>query len=108
MGDDHNGVGFLQLRDQILDLGGGNRVEGRGRLVHQQDIRLHGERTGDADALLLAAGEGEGGFFEPVLDLVPDGGAGERLLDDLVELDPAADPVGARAVGCLLYTSRCV
>jgi hypothetical protein len=33
------------------------RVEGRGRLVEQHDLRAHAQRARDGDALLLAAGE---------------------------------------------------
>ena len=49
--------------------------------------------------ILLTAGHGERGFVQAVLGLVPDGGVAERGLDDLVELDAAADAVGARTVG---------
>jgi len=37
--------------------GGGLWVEGTGGLVAEQDARLGGQRTGNTDALLLAAGE---------------------------------------------------
>ena len=33
------------------------RVERRGRLVEEHHLRVHGQRAGDGDALLLAAGE---------------------------------------------------
>ena len=33
------------------------RIKRRGRLVEQHDLRLHAQRAGDGDALLLAAGE---------------------------------------------------
>ena len=39
---------------------GGDRVERRARLVHEDDLGLHGDGPGDAEALLLAAGEAEG------------------------------------------------
>ena len=38
-------------------LADGLGVERRGRLVEQHELRLHGERAGDRDALLLAARE---------------------------------------------------
>ena len=43
---------------------GGQHVEGRERLVHQQDLGLHDEGAGKADALAHAAGKllGIGGF----------------------------------------------
>ena len=51
---------------------GRDRVERRGRLVEQQHVGLDRDRAGDAEALLLAAGEAEGAVLEPVLDLVPE------------------------------------
>jgi len=36
------------------------RVQGAGRLVEQDDLRLHCQRAGDGDALLLAAGQVRG------------------------------------------------
>src|SRR5213594_142950 len=52
--DDHDGEIALELEDQLLDARGGDRIERRARLVHQQHFRLHGQRAGDAEALLLA------------------------------------------------------
>src|SRR6185437_10821217 len=43
-------------------------VEGRQRLVHQQQPRLREERAADGDALPLAAGEGERRAAEQVAD----------------------------------------
>jgi len=48
---------FLQLPEQVEDLGLHRYVERRGRFVADQQFRLHGERTGDGDALALAAGK---------------------------------------------------
>ena len=42
--------GLEHLADQF-------RIERGGHLVEQHDVRVHGERAGDGDALLLAAGE---------------------------------------------------
>ncbi len=46
-----------ELADDVQDLADEFRVEGRGGLVEQHDLGAHGQRPGDADALLLAAGE---------------------------------------------------
>ena len=62
---------LLELEHQVLDPAGGDRVERRARLVHQDHVGLDGERAGDAEALLLAAGHAEGVRLEAVLDLVP-------------------------------------
>ena len=48
---------FGQLADDVEHLADQFRIERRGRLVEQHDPRPHGERAGDADALLLAAGK---------------------------------------------------
>ena len=47
----------LEVLHQVLDAGRRDRVEGRARLVHQDDLRLDGDRAGDAQPLLLAAGQ---------------------------------------------------
>src|SRR6266568_716393 len=72
VGDDDDGVPLLQLLDQLLDLQGRDRVEGRGRLVHQDHLRLDRDGPGDAEPLLLAAGEFHGVRPQPVLHLVPE------------------------------------
>ena len=59
VGHDQDGELLLQLGDQLLDLAGGDRVERRGRFVEQQHFRLQGDRAGDAQALLLAAGQAQ-------------------------------------------------
>ena len=55
------------------------------------------QRARDAQALLLAAGHPVGVALEPVLDLVPQRGALERRLDDLVHVALHAEH--ARAEG---------
>ena len=62
VGDDDDAVVLLQLVDQLLDLGGGDRVERRARLVHQDHFGADGDGPGDAQALLLAAGEAGAGI----------------------------------------------
>src|SRR5205823_12163806 len=49
----------LELRNQLLDALGRDRVERRGRLVEQQYLRLDGDSAGNAQALLLPAREPE-------------------------------------------------
>ena len=50
---------LFEFLDQLLDPGGGDRIERRSRLVQQQHLRLQRDRARDAQALLLAAGEAE-------------------------------------------------
>jgi hypothetical protein len=52
--DDDDGVLGDQVVDGVLDLRGADRVERRRRLVHQDDLRVGGDGTGDAESLLLA------------------------------------------------------
>src|SRR5215207_3152074 len=97
VGDDDDRVVLLELEHQILDPPSGDRVEGRAGLVHQQDVGGGGERTRDAEALLLAAGHPERVRLEAVLDLVPQRAALEGALDDLVHV--ALHTHDARAEG---------
>ena len=56
--DDHRQAGVADERpQQAEDLGLHGDVEGGGRLVGDQQLRLTGQRQGDADALRHAAGE---------------------------------------------------
>ena len=71
MGNDYNGVLLLQLVDKFLYLSRGNGVEGRRRLIHQQDGRRYRHGTGYAKALLLSAGKGVGRYLELVFHLIP-------------------------------------
>ncbi len=74
----------------------GSRADAR--LVHQDHLRLHGDCPGDAQTLLLAAGQRHAALVEFVLDLVPQSGARQGVLHDIADLllVPAEDP---RAVG---------
>ena len=56
-GDDHRHARLGELADDVEDLGHELRVERAGDLVEEQQVRLHGQRAHDGDALLLAARE---------------------------------------------------
>ena len=45
----------MDVHHRVLQMGARQRVERAERLVEQQDLRLHGKRPGNADALLHAA-----------------------------------------------------
>src|SRR5829696_7970143 len=83
--DDDRELG-AQLLDQFFDLAGRDWVERRGRLVEQDQLGLLGDGAGDAEALLLAAGQPHAGLLELILDLVPKGRLAQRTLDPLVDL----------------------
>src|SRR5215468_10818644 len=112
-GDDGDGVLLLELHHQLLDAAGGDGIEGRARLVHEEHRRLSGDGARDAQALLLAAGEGEAVVLELVLHLVPQSGPGQGLLDPVrhlalvsVELEPeghVVEDAHLERVGLLEY-----
>ena len=85
VGDDDDGVLLLEFADEILDGEGGDRVQRRAGLVHQQHVGLDGDRPGDAQPLLLTAGQARAGLAEAVLDLGPQVRRAQRALGDLVE-----------------------
>src|SRR6516164_7723678 len=59
MSDYGDGVVVLELVDELLDLGGRDRVERRAGLVEQNHFRLHRHSARDAQPLLLAAGQAQ-------------------------------------------------
>src|SRR4029453_7215194 len=99
VGHDHDRELVLDLLHQVLDAGGGDGVERRARLVHEQHVGPGGDGPGDAEPLLLAAGEPVGRLLHAVLDLVPQRRLGERRLHDLAQLGPAPTAQQAGAVG---------
>jgi len=93
MGDQHDGqVQFaVDLRQQVQHRGGGLRVEGAGGFVAEQDFRLGGQGAGNADTLLLAAGQlgrvllgvvGQADALQQLGDALLDG-AGRQLAGQL-------------------------
>ena len=87
----------LQGDDELLDGGRGLGVQGGGRLVQEEDLGLHGQGAGDAQPLLLAAGEERAAPVEGILHLVPERHAAQRLLHDAVPVRPVPC---ARRSGC--------
>src|SRR5277367_1011109 len=95
--DDGHGAAVFQLEHELFDFGGGNGIESGARLIEKEHFGIDRESAGDAEALLLSAGESEGGFFEIVLHFVPEGGAAQAVLDEVVEAAFVA--IDAQAVG---------
>ena len=56
----HGDAGVGQLLHQLQHLADHLRVKGGGGFVEQDDIRVHGQSTGNGHALLLAAGKALG------------------------------------------------
>src|SRR5579863_3473761 len=78
--DDHDGAAALQLENQVFDLGGGDGIQRRARLVEQQHFRIDSQGARNAQALLLAAGKPVSGLVQLVLYLIPQGGAAQAVL----------------------------
>src|SRR6266849_2241789 len=54
---DHDRVALLEFMDQFFDFGRGDGIQGRARLIHQHHLGLDRNGAGDAQALMLAAGQ---------------------------------------------------
>ncbi len=87
VGDQHDGQAqfAVDLGQQLQHLAGGLRVEGAGGLVAQQDLRPGAQRPGDADALLLPAGE----LRRVLVGVLLQADAGQQLGDPGVDLGAA-------------------
>src|SRR5579872_7083494 len=80
VGDDDDGATALELEDEVFDFRGGDGIEGGTGLVQQEHFRIYGKGAGDAQALLLAAGEAISGLIEFIFHFVPESGAAQALL----------------------------
>ena len=112
VGDEDVGEAVLRLQaaEELDDLHLHGHVEGGGRLVEDDELRLQDHGAGDGDALALAAGElvrvalGGGGVEA---DLVEDGGDAAGLVAEAVHGEALGDDLrdrharGERAVGVL-------
>ena len=86
MRNNNNGVILFQLQCQILNLHRRNRVQRTGRLVHQDNLRLHSQSTRNAQALLLSAAQPQRTLIQSVFKLVPNGSLTQTALYNLVQL----------------------
>ena len=62
VGDGDDGLAAVHLLEVLLDLRLGLHIDGRGRIVHNQDRRIVRERAGQRQALLLPAGQAHAAF----------------------------------------------
>src|SRR5262249_11882422 len=95
--DDGDRVALAQFEHQLFDSPGGDRIERRGRLVHQNHFRFGRDRPRDAQALLLTARQRQPALLQLVLDFVPKRSALQRLLD--ASSDVALEAVQAESEG---------
>src|SRR3712207_4160210 len=66
--NDGNAAVIAQPLDIWIDLCLARFIEGRERLVHQQELRIGKQRPSDRHALLFAARQGRGAPIEQVAD----------------------------------------
>ena len=92
-----NSVRSCSISSSILPVEIGSSAEvGSSKRI---DLRALGDGAGDAEALLLAAGEAHAGLAQLVLDLVPQRRLAQGALDALVELGARELLVEAQAEG---------
>ena len=103
--DHDDRVIFFELEREFFDSGRGDGIEGRGGFVHQEDFGAGREGAGDAEALLLTAGDAERGFLQAVLHLIPKRRAAEAFFHNLVERALLRDALEARAVGDIVVNA---
>ena len=86
VGDQHDGELRAQLLEHVLDAHGGHRIDRDRELVEQQEVGILRQCARDGEALLLAAREQASERSQAVLHLVPQRGAPQAALDQVVEL----------------------
>ena len=69
--DNHDRKLLLELKDQLLNFGGRQGIESRGRFIHQDDRRTNCDGPCDAEPLLLAARKAQRAGVQAVFDLFP-------------------------------------
>src|SRR5207237_9044705 len=96
----------FEFVDQFLDFCGGDRIERGTRLIHQYYFWLYSERAGDAESLLLAAGEAGARLVQIILHFVPQTSHPPRFLQRYVEKSLIADTIQSLADHDVFDTSH--
>ena len=71
VGNNDDRVPVLELGNQLLDAGRGDRIERRAGFVHEQGPGPRRQGAGNAEALLLPPRQGQSRFLKVVLDFIP-------------------------------------
>ena len=100
--DDNDRVLAAQFGDQVLDAGRRPWIQGRARFVHQNDLRIDGDGAGNAEPLMLAAGQSQGRLAQPIFDFVPQRRAFETRFHHLVEHRAVTDAGDPQAISDVL------
>src|SRR5579862_10036520 len=88
--DDGQRTAILELKHQLLDFGGGYRIERRARLVEEQNFRIDRQSTRDTEPLLLAARKRECRFVKVVFHLVPQRRSPQAVLNVIAKVPVVA------------------
>src|ERR1019366_10252929 len=103
VGHNHNRGFRLEGKQEVLNLSRRNRVQRRARFIQQKHLGFHRQCTGDAQPLLLSAGQPEGGLVQLVFHFVPERGFHQAFLHSLVDGGISAmETVYAQTVGHVL------
>jgi len=100
VGDNDDSVILSQLVDQFLDLRGGDGIQRRARLVHQNYLGVDRDGAGDTQPLLLSAGQASARFIHSLFDFLDQAGPFQAVADQLIQFGLGVDhAVNARPVG---------
>ncbi len=89
----------FELEQQLLNLEGGDGIESGARFVEQQYFRIDRQRAGNAEPLLLAAGERSCRLAQLVFHFGPEGGATQAAFHRFFEHRALVDAIDAETVG---------
>ncbi len=92
-------VGLLQAINELFDFPGGYRIQRGTGFIHEDNFRLHRQRAGDTEPLLLAAGKSEGAVLKAVLHFLPETRSLQTVLHQLVQRPFVFGPMQTRPIG---------
>src|SRR5660398_209749 len=94
MSDYDYGIVLFQLLHQILNPHGGNGIQSRRRLIHEDDIGLHRNCPSNAETLLLPSGQSQSTLVELATYLIPQRSTTQRTLHQLIHVTSIAIYLG--------------
>ena len=86
MRDDDDSEVFLQLVDELFDVGCGNRIKRGSGFIQQQHLRLDRDGTRNAQTLLLSAGQAHAALLQLVFHFDPERRFFQRPFDTLIHV----------------------
>src|SRR5660398_213916 len=97
MSDYDYGIVLFQLLHQILNPHGGNGIQSRRRLIHEDDIGLHRNCPSNAETLLLPSGQSQSTLVELATYLIPQRSTPQRTLHQLIHVTSIAIYLGPKS-----------